>query len=115
LSRLPPFLHFNRKNNRIINSPREWAAWHNACDTRLKTRLSTASFLKPDKNDTPGSHNPTSHSTKKRKIRSMIMGDKGGKKDKRKNQKQSSEKQDQKQKSKAKKQQKEKPTLLLPA
>jgi hypothetical protein len=45
----------------------------------------------------------------------MIMGDKGGKKDKRKSQKQSSDKQDQKQKTKFEKQQKDKPTLVLPA
>jgi hypothetical protein len=48
------------------------------------------------------------------KERSMIMGDKGGKKDKRKSRQQSSDKQDQKQQTKLKKQQKDKPTLILP-
>jgi hypothetical protein len=45
----------------------------------------------------------------------MIMGDKGGKKDKRKSQQQSSDKQDQKQKTKDGKQQKDKPTQVSPA
>ncbi len=42
------------------------------------------------------------------------MGDKGGKKDKRKTQRQSIDKQEQKQKAKLEKQQKDKPTLVLP-
>ena len=46
--------------------------------------------------------------------RSKIMGDKGGKKDKRKSQKQSNDKQKQKRKIKLEKQQKENPTLILP-
>jgi predicted alpha/beta superfamily hydrolase len=46
--------------------------------------------------------------------RSEIMGDKGGKKDKRKSQKQNNEKQKQKRKIKLEKQQKENSTLLLP-
>ncbi len=39
------------------------------------------------------------------------MGDKGGKKDKRKNQKQSSDKQDEKEKTKLEKQHRDKPTV----